>query len=1121
MSGDPIFPKPLRQQMTAGDCRDASLLSAFATAVMDRASSLGRAGGGWSWPELWPDQQDRTALDAFLQSPGLGFGRILDGDRPAAAMPIEWIGEGEYPKWGLRASAGLLLLLTAANRVAEMTSSQGLWAEIYNACSTDLRTTLFSGRSAPRAHTYQSIEYAARTWGVRHHFDRGFEDPSDHTGTPHHWAHTIRLHAGITRYDLECQRPLLAQLTRRRRSAHAGEDETGGSVYREVFRALLDPADEHTFSHEFAALRRVLQRYVTGLVRSDQIGRFDRAAAQAALATNPWAAGQRDGGQLIDRLLERVADDGEIVSETLADLSTVVEDARLILDGAVRFRIQLDSTAVLHSAEGADEILVRVMPAFEVEGAAGEPYAEKLWLDGEPEDAQPWLDLPADGLGGAAVRLMLAMIDERGETRFTYEEEVELWDEGRAANWFDRDGRRLTNGGPTRSAQRWVLLDADTLPNPSPERWVAVGRSWRAWPWRGPWSTASARDAEGVTRIDLGGTFDRTIDDGLAWVHNCRIAVSPAWKWERSGIWQRAQEPVDVNVDLPAEVSPVAATVDGRPAAFAESIADRASETTRRYIVSGPTLASERPGRIKVCMTVTDASERRVQLRFTQDIRVVGGLLLADGDAPSSLDGNGTTLDLRAGTAWNLGLRLRIEPPPMNESDRARWSDDSGTAEDDPDSARREFVVLEGNAARARMNAAPPGRRAGPMPLPALAGYGAPLRIGRPFNEHPKYSGEKARLDLAASVIDSGFLRSIVASDDPPGYRVAVDPTLGARLPDGPDARHKLWVLTRDGTWHAAGDLRLESSSTDTPAAWWASSPESIPEVDSEADTEKGVAHVLSGDGWRLGAVWHSDWIEGVDAALASCQTDAEAASLWRWMRWAKLPVLEHLTRFRRHAESRPAAIVSTVLRDGVGCAGSTPMSLRIPGEGTLFWNEVVARLLEDWRPSRSEAEQFLAGFRGDSSMEYIADIAPELIEACPLTAKRLIDQWLAEVKPSERRRFILFLGIRVLPDIFMGIATNKRATLDNWLFSQLEETYETLAARVARHPIVNADSRYVRDVVRCAISTDRGWTDYANDEATASHARAFGCLQAMADGRQLTKFAILAHLLGYASPRG
>lgn len=1104
MAGEQIF------RSSTHDCLNNALidfelfLSAAYQDIERRRQNMGLANQVWSWPELLPAKQDLELLCQFLRGPHRWLERIISAD---SSYAHRYVAPGHLPvasRPTFRHAAGMLITIALATQLASMEEAVGVWPHLSQCCGSHVRACLFSDPGQPRPNTYDLIQSSVIERKMRNHFD---EKPyhGDDIRT-HDWVHTLRMHVGLTLYDLTCREPLIKRLFRRT----AKEDNGSQEVSRTVFRAMLDTARPNAYCSSFTEVCRVLRRYAIDRSFGEQIGHFDANRVKHILQNNPWTIGQRGNRDILSHLLERVDREAPLAKDLHDhDRHSVIRDFHLVASPARGFRLETNESALSRISHDAEHVTMRI-GYRQTHDSEMTVLKELSFYDGIAVNRDGMVFIPADQLHQPCLQIELVVNEVDGTQACCHQEELELWDVHSTCSWFDLRTGRPSHPPVRGTDSRWLLMPADLTPTPQPDSWFSLGYGWKAWAWHGPWRPDGTRGESGKLVFHLDEMAQANFSALTPWVSGCKVSLTSRVGTSQSCTWYHAGMTIKAWIEIPAEVCVTRLMLDGVLMEIPTSLKEHAPHK-RSEIIQGNNAHIGRPGTVPVRMELVDIAGHIVEIRASPPIRVIGALHRRGENLPRLLY-NKRLFKQADRSLELLRSQLYVEPPPLTTHDIARVDVQARhqahvQSSNHFDDSRREFVVLEGRFARNRLNVPPPGRKASPMRMPLLGAYGAPLIVGRPFNEHPRFcTPGNARMTLAQSTVDSGHVRRAHRCEETGQIEIYIDKALARRLPAGPDQRHTLWTCQTNGLWSQL-DLQ-QGSGQDDQSLWHAQ------RTDSNAPL---IGLALAADGVWIGGWWD---LEQMHLDIHDLPT------FWRWARWSRFPVLspECIESTTRWALSSPASLLATLVARGPGTVGPVP-GLRYGddiGDEQVRWSEVAATLLADWRPTLAEADDVLTELAGDITQQSIYNVAPMLLEFLPWTARRLFHQWWGpRFNRQLAMRAALDLGVVILPESFTPIVSHPQAMQSHWLVYRLEERFMALAENVARHPIVQCDPHYVRCVIRHAFNHAGTWSDFCQNFRTASYARAVDCLSSFLQGRRLIQFTILAELLGYTPTQG
>ena len=1017
---------------------------------------------------------------------------------------------------------GLLLLFGMAEAVAE-SADRGVWDAVRNACSPRVRPRLFMSDGSPRPELRGLLQDTTRTWHLRHFFDVERYADDGRRIRSHAFVHTLRMQVGLTRADLDDGCPMLEQLGRRR-----GDDPSGGDA-RMALRALLNRNDPITCATGFSEMRAALARFKTALRRQ-----LPAAASNLAeqLEGNAWAAGGRGGQPLLERLMDRIRGDldrggpGKRVDDALeARSGALVEDVRFDTVGTQAFILDLDQRVLSRSVD-AEEATLRVV---DQDGAC---LAQTFLFDGEPADGSTVVRVPTSRLTAGSVRVIVATTEDADFDTDTdtdtdaeaasglgsavlLEEEVELFvtDAEAHPSYYAISGSPLSGPAAAAADRRYVLYDEGAVLDPEPERWWRVGRRWRMTLTQGRLAPAWIRDTGGRVSVDQDVLNRADLPASCAWLVKTHIDLLPRSGYT-SPIWQHAETPITIRVKLPAGVEVEQLRIDGGlvdPQRFRIGGVGEAETGNRSLYVALPKQPVDRPGNLRVSVSLRAGAGAEggleggsATLNARLPVRVVGGALAGPEGSCSEPLGQDVLLPLGAPRVSEG--RFWIEAGPA-ESRRGEPVVDGRI-----DADRTELLLFEGGTPRMRLNAAPGSRRAGPMSMPPLAGYGAPLWVGPALNAHGGDEAEFGRLCVAGAVVDQGC----VVQAGLTGKRTVMlrlGGRFAANLPEGPGRHHELRVLDRRGCWHPARGLRAADVHGDPGVVWEAELPDAVLKgTDGSAASAEYVCLALMGRGRWLGGVFHREalprvapWMDGVNKPGPLLESARE--SIWISLRRCRFPALtrQHCRRLKAWAAASPAPLLRSLTE--VETHRDADLDWEATEDG---WGTVVRTLLEDWQPNAEQAEQIFDAF-GGQDVDSIGRLIADLLRLQPLLAERLLDHALRGLRADAQMMFLMSLVMSQGLAEVSGLihAAGKTA---GYRAQVLTELQTGLAERVAHLPLVTADAGYVREVVDEAMRHAGAWSRFRRQRP--ADARAYELLMAFPEGRDFAWFRLIARRL-------
>ena len=960
----------------------------------------------WSWLELKPTAEDGDWLIGWLATqPGGPVARALSepntvehawrlstGDRADSEGCGEWIRPFE--------ALGLLLTLAWAEVAKRWLKGGRYWPLLKERAGGTLGPVLDRQHAAIR----EATRSAAITFGLRHTFESRHAD--------HHWTHLVRMQFGLSRDDIENDtQPLLNQLRLARRGGTL--DETQG--LRVAVEALLDPQRSDTFSREFVALRQVLGRYVASERRRDgQRGlALRREQVEHLLRENPWVSPPwtDPANSIFDpavKLLERVLADRPADE---SDGDTAVPP--LLEPVAIRVR---GDTAEVRTRLNAEALAALAL--------TGDSYRLQ-WKDGE--EWREWISLFEDGRGGfeadgtandgtltlpvhrpfCPVRLVEdATGDDRDSpSSVVLEDELVCWDEAAEINWFSsRDG--FAQPAPVSGSTQLAVIPADLDLNPPPPRWVSLAPGWRVAemvvPPRvrlcGPGGLPVWRvgDAEGADRPD--------------WVARVLLELEPVNREDRP---HRFGDSAFVLARLPEAWRVQEAGLNDSPVGV--------TPVRQRFRIGPFAVDHSAPARLRVRLRVVNADGGAALLRGEVDLPVTGAaLLLAAGS-------RGLGRDHSLCTHQAMQASLRVEP----------WLSDGDACE------RHDLFVVEGDRLVARLNRRTDGRRASPIRLPPLNGWGDRLCVRKPFNDLLRFCDGQTRLDLSAAVFDPGVLMGLAEGEGLDGL-AAVCVAASLQVPE-PDARHRLCLWTYDGRWHELGGL--VSVEVDHQRVWCAQLPDELVGLHHTV-----AAVVLRGGDARLGTACRDTWPMAIPAGAC------DAATVLRGLLWAKLPLLEKGEHDPRQVVSafllrHMPALLPEVLAGGAVTAAVGPLAgSRLSGD-PLGRRSVLRSLLREYVPTDGEAaEAAVLALEGGTDLDSCGNALSRLFDFDPILAGRVMAELVQPMRFAYAAELITGLVLQrhaVLP--------TGRAKLDGHHLEKMRQRAEGLARGAAGHSFIQA----------------------------------------------------------------
>ncbi len=958
-----------------------------------------------SWVELRPTAEDGDWLIGWLESqPGGPVSQVLD--RPdtfehAWRLPSDESNDSGGSSGWVRSfdALGLMLTLAWAEAAKRWLKGGRYWPLLKERAGGSLGPVLDRHDAAIR----DAMKSAAFKFGLRQTFDSEMAE--------HHWTHLVRMQFGLSRDDIvNDAHPLLGQL----RLARRGGTLDAGHGSRVAVEALLDSSCDDTFAREFVAMRQLLGRYVASERRRDgQRGlALRREQVEHLLRQNPWVSPpwtDPDGSifkpavKLLERVLaDRPADDGDDDAAVPSLLEPVT--LRLTRHAAeVRTRLNPEAVAAL---------------ALTDESYRLQRKGEDGWAD--------WTCLFDDGRGGyeadgatgdgmlnlpqpaplCPVRLLEDAAGDDGESSLSVvlEEELSCWDEAADITWFSaRDGRVLSTP-PTGSTQLAVVPEGLDL-NPPPLHWLSLGGGWRVAEMRVPPQVRfSGPGGLPVWQVGDGQGIDRP-----DWVARVLFELEPA---NSKGRPHRFGESAFVLARLPDAWHVREAWLNDTPADV--------THLRQRFRVGPFAVDASAPARLRVRLRVIDDEGEEALLRGVVGLPVMGSaLMLAGGARP--LERN---QPLRTHQAMEASLRVE---PSLDEDDACQ---------------RHDLFVVEGDRLVARLNRQAEGRRASPVRLPPLNGWGDQLCVRKPFNDLLRFCDGYTRLDISAAVFDPGVLMGFAEGEALEGLAaVRVAPFLQVLEPD---ARHRLCLWTYDGQWHELHGLIAEE--VDNQRVWCAELPKELNGVDCTV-----AAIVLRGGDARLGTACRATW----PTALAGDACDA--ATVLRGLLWAKLPLLQR-------GEHHPRQVVSefllrnmpALLPDVLAGGDMTDMSGPLPGTklsgDPLSRRSVLRSLVREYVPRTGDAaEDAVLALESGIDLDSCGLALTHLFNFDPILGGRV----LTGLVGSMRRDASATLIARLLLQRHGIMPTGQ--SLDTNHLNQMRQRGEELACRAADHSFIQA----------------------------------------------------------------
>jgi len=179
---------------------------------------------------------------------------------------------------------------------------------------------------------------------------------------------------------------------------------------------------------------------------------------------------------------------------------------------------------------------------------------------------------------------------------------------------------------------------------------------------------------------------------------------------------------------------------------------------------------------------------------------------------------------------------------------------------EDADQALRDWGLLEGNTFVRRLSAHP-------GPLEGLSGFGAKLRV-----RYGPYNSIEEPMEVAASVVDHGLVRSVVGTSVGSQFAVIIE---GSIEPD--EREHSVvWCDVR-GTQHLVHPCASHALGDSNASVWTCPRPEG-------ASMPWAIGVGFRGE--RLGAWWDADW------HLRVIEAGGDSSELAAMLRWLRLPIL-------------------------------------------------------------------------------------------------------------------------------------------------------------------------------------------------------------------------------------